>query len=242
MNSGKTYAPKTTKKGKGVMYHISNLIKKVFQLLRYVIHVVWELVRNSMQLIVFLFSYIVKICSEPSTPCVLSIVLFGIVCTVAVSQWYQIGVWFGGVFGVSNAFGLGAGSLGVLTGVIINSFQLAPQLWKIRKDIAQAYSDLNIKTDQEEDEPINVKERMGDWLSYDHKTLKRTRLVTYAVETGLVLGYCFSSGLNFVAIIQAAISLFLPENCLGLVASTVSVLGQVSEHIHQEPAEDNVKF
>ncbi len=243
MNSGKTYTVKNKKVQKGVMYHITNIIKKFFQLLRYLIHIVWEIVKNSMQLIVFLFGYIVKLCSEPSTPCILAIIAFGLVTTVATTQWYAIGIWLGRLFGITNVLGIGAGALGVLTGAIINSFQLAPQLWKIRKDIAKAYQDLNIKTDHEEDEPNNVKERMGDWLSYDHKTLKRTRLISYAVETALVLGYCFSTGLNFIAIIQAAVSLILPERALGLVASTTSVLGQVSDHIHQAPAaEDNVQL
>jgi len=74
--------------------------------------------------------------------------------------------------------------------------------------------------------------------------LKSTRLISYAIETALVLCYAFlATGLNFYALIMAAISLILPEKCLLLVSSTISVLGQVSEKMgDSEPEPDHVSF
>ncbi len=240
-DSTSTGSNKKAPKKKNFMTTISKFVKKCFQLLRYLVHLIWELLENAMQLLVFCFNYMIKLLANPTTPCVVAILAFGAVTAIAATQWYLIGVWLGEFFGISGIYGIGAGTAGVLLGLGINVYQLAPQLWKLRKDIAKAYADLNIKPDYEVEDDESIKERMGDWLSFDHQLLKRTRLVSYGLETGLVLAYCFFNGLNFFVIVQAMVSLLLPEKCLGLVSSTVSVLGKVNDHIH-ETEQDNVQF
>lgn len=218
---------------------IDGLVKKVFKLFRMIIHLAWAIVENAMRLTLFFFNYLLKLLANPTTPCVVAIIAFGAVSTIAAFQWFQIGVWLGRMLHFKSIYGIAAGVSGVILGTGINVYQLAPQLWKIRRDIAKAYGDLGIDTDFEADEET-VKTRQQNWLSFDHSALKKTRLASYAIETALVLGYVFASGLNFFAIIQAAVSLLLPERMLELVASTVSVLGGVSDHMAAE--EENVKF
>ncbi len=244
-NQSETSQKSGKPKNKNVMTAITNVIKKIFKLMRYLIHLLWEIIENAMQLAVFLFGYLVKLFSSPTTPCIVAIFGFGIVCTVAAQQWYLIGVWLGSFFNLTSVGGIGVGIAGVLLGLGINIYQLAPQLWRLRRDIAEAYQAMKVKTDLDDDEgEESVKTRMGDWVSYDHRRLKKARRVSYVIETALVIIYVFlGAGLNFFAIIQAAISLMLPEKCLELVSSTVSVLGGASEQIYNQPAaEDNVKF
>jgi hypothetical protein len=233
--------PKSAKPKKNFMTFINNVVRKVFKFFRMIIHLTWAIIDNGMQLIMFFFSYLVKILSNPTTPCVVAIIAFAATVAIAALQWYQIGVWLGRMLQFRSVYGITAGVAGVLLGTGINVYQLAPTLWKIRKDVARAYAELGVDTEFEADEET-VKSKQQHWLSFDHGLLKKTRLISYGIETGLVLGFVFLNGLNFFAIIQAAVSLLLPEKMLELVASTVSVLGTVSEHIYQESEAENVKF
>ena len=245
MNSARPQSPpqaqKSAKPKKNFMTFINNIVRKVFYVFRMIIHLAWSIVENGMQLIMFFFNYIIKILANPTTPCVVAILAMIAVSTIATLQWFQIGVWLGRMFHFKTIYGIASGVAGVLLGTGINVYQLAPTLWKIRKDVARAYAELNVDTDFEA-ESETVKSKQQNWLSFDHSLLKKTRLISYGIETGLVLGFVFLNGLNFFAIIQAAVSLLLPEKMLELVASTVSVLGTVSEHIYQSDVAENVKF
>jgi hypothetical protein len=222
---------------------IQKMIIKLFSILKEISKIVWIFIENAIQLLIFCFSLIIKLLASPSTPCLVAILLFGFVCSIAASQWFSIGVWLGKMLGVSEGWGFSAGILGMMLGLGINIYQLAPQLWKLRKDIARAYQSLDINPEHQAGSRENVGERLDNWLSFDHGTLKGIRLATYALETGIVLSYCFfATGLQFFAILQAAISLVLPEKCLELVSSTVSVLGQVSEKVNQPSESDNATF
>ncbi|MCP6758356.1 MAG: hypothetical protein NHB32_06145 [Fischerella sp. CENA71] len=227
---------------KGFFVKLQKLVVKIFAFFKELAKLIGLLIENAFQLTVYCFSLMIKLLSAPTTPCLVAILLFGLVCSIAAAQWFQIGVWLGNLLGISKGWGLGAGTLGVLLGLGINVYQLAPQLWKLRRDIAEAYKALDINPEHQPESKENVPERLQNWLSFDHGTLKSIRLVTYALETGLVLAYCFlATGLQFFAILQAAISLLLPEKCLELVSATVAVLGGVSEKINT-PESDNATF
>lgn len=232
--------PKQVKRGFSLA--LQSLIRKLFVILKEAAKLIWLLIENAAQLTVFCFSLLVKLLSAPTTPCLVSIILFGMVCTVAAAQWFAIGAWLGKLVGLSGLWGIGAGSLGVMLGAGLNIYQLAPQLWKLRRDIAEAYKTLQINPEHQTESTENVNERLSNWLSMDHGTLKGIRLATYAIETGLVVCYCFlATGLQFFAIVQAAVSLLLPEKCLGLVSATVAVLGTVSDKVNS-PEADNATF
>ncbi|MEH2167440.1 MAG: hypothetical protein V7K41_12350 [Nostoc sp.] len=185
-----------------------------------------------MRLITFAFSLLVKLLANPTAPCIVAIIAFVAVCAVATAQWASIGIWLGKIFGISGLWNIGTATCGVLLGLGINIYQLSPELWKIRQDISRAYIALGIDVESSE-RFENPEQRLENWLTLDHGMLKSTRLISYAIETVLVLCYAFlATGLNFYALVMAAISLLLPEKCLLLVSSTISVLGQFIQYIY----------
>jgi len=228
---------------KNIAVSIQKIIAKVFGFFREILKLIWLIIENSMRLITFAFSLIVKLLANPTAPCIVAIIAFVAVCAVATSQWFLIGVWLGKLFGISGLWNIGAGACGILLGLGINIYQLSPELWRLRQDISRAYMALGIDVESRE-RFDNPEERLENWLTLDHGMLKSTRLISYAIETALVLCYAFlATGLNFYALIMAAISLILPEKCLLLVSSTISVLGQVSEKMgDSEPEPDHVSF
>ena len=228
---------------KNIAASIQKIVAKVFGFLREILKLIWLIAENSMRLITFAFSLIVKLLANPTAPCIVAIIAFVAVCAVATAQWAAIGVWLGKLFGISGLWNIGTATCGVLLGLGINIYQLSPELWKIRQDISRAYMALGI--DVESNEKFeNPEERLENWLTLDHGMLKSTRLISYGIETALVLCYAFiGTGLDFYALIMAAISLLLPEKCLLLVSSTISVLGQVSDKMGDpEPEPDHVSF
>lgn len=220
---------------------ISNAIAKVFSLVKAVIRFAWEVVMHCMSTITFFFTFLLKVVADPSTPCVVAIVFFIGVSAVAAAQWWGIGVWAGQLFGISNGLtGMGMGATGMLFGFGINIFQLSPQLWRLRKDVARAYGKLAVNPHFEGDEET-IQSKNTHWFSYDHRGLKGARLVSYGLETSIVLGYCaIAQSLAFSAIIQAAVSLLLPEKSLQLLSNAVSLMGAVSEEV-TKPADDEPK-
>ncbi len=230
---------------KNISNSLQNFVSKVFGFLRGVVKLIWIIAENSMRLVTFTFSLLVKLLANPTAPCLVAIIAFVAVCAVATAQWFAIGVWLGKMFGISGLWNIGTGACGVLLGLGINIYQLSPELWKIRSDISRAYLALGIDVENRE-RFDNPEERLENWLTLDHGMLKSTRLISYAIETALVLCYAFiGTGLDFYALIMAAISLLLPEKCLLLVSSTISVLGQVSDKMgnpDEEPEPDHVSF
>ncbi|MEH2321881.1 hypothetical protein [Nostoc sp.] len=222
---------------------IQKIVAKVFGFLREILRLIWLVAENSMRLITFAFSLIVKLLANPTAPCIVAIIAFVAVCAVATAQWAAIGIWLGQLFGISGLWSIGAATCGVLLGLGINIYQLSPELWKIRQDISRAYLALGIDVESSENFE-NPQERLENWLTLDHGMLKSTRLISYGLETAIVISYAFlATGLNFYALIMAAISLVLPEKCLLLVSSTISVLGQGSEKMgDSEPEQDHVSF
>lgn len=228
---------------KNIAASIQKIVAKVFGFLREILKLIWLIAENSMRLITFAFSLIVKLLANPIAPCIVAIIGFVAVCAVATAQWAAIGVWLGKLFGISGLWNIGTATCGVLLGLGINIYQLSPELWKIRRDISRAYVSLGIDVESRE-RFDNPEEKLENWLTVDHGVLKSTRLISYAVETALVLGYAFiGTGLDFYALVMAGISLLLPEQCLHLVSSTISVLGQVSDKMgDEEPEKDHVSF
>lgn len=239
----KTRQQRSAEPKKNIAISIQKIVAKVFGFFREILKLIWLIAENSMRLITFAFSLIVKLLANPAAPCIVAIIAFVAVCAVATAQWAAIGIWLGKLFGISGLWNIGAGACGILLGLGINIYQLSPELWKIRSDISRAYILLGIDV-QSNEKFDNPEERLENWLTHDHGMLKSTRLISYAIETALVLCYAFlATGLNFYALIMAAISLILPERCLLLVSSTISVLGQVSDKMgDEEPQPDHVNF
>jgi hypothetical protein len=219
-----------------------NIINKVFTFLRACIEILFSIVKNAMTLLVYLFRYIVELLAHPTMPAFVAIIFFSICVAIAGVQWYGIGVWLFQMFGLEGVWGFGGGLFGLSLGFGINVYQLAPELWKLQPQIAKAYDDLNIDPEAELDKPA-LKERLKYWLTYDHGTLKGMRLMSYMIETGLVLVYTALVGqFQFWAICVAACSLLAPEATLKGVAATTGVTRAVSDRVAEmQDNEDEMK-
>lgn len=231
--------PRTVNSKKTWGDRISKLIGRLFGIVRTLIRFCWEAIEQCMYTIAFFFSLLLRVVANPSTPAVIAILFFIAVSAVAALQWWAIGVWLGSAFGMGGAIGgISSGILGMLGGLGLNTWQIAPELWKLRRDVAKSYGQLGVDPEYDTSEST-LSDRILNWFSYDHQTLKRGRLIAYAIETGLVVAYCgLAQRFAFVSLVQAAISLFLPEKALAMIAASVSLLSEVNERINKETTED----
>ncbi len=95
---------------------------------------------------------------------------------------------------------------------------------------------MGVKTDHTP-EPDNIKDRLANWFSYDMALAKKGRLVSYAVESAIVLTYIFATGLTLQAIVVAVISLTCPEAVIKYLSSKTSLFGTASALANQIESE-----
>jgi hypothetical protein len=213
-------------------HRVSKVIARIFSIIKGIIKALWEVIEHCLETVTFFFGLLVRVVANPTTPCVVAILFFMFVSMIAAIQWFAIGVWIGKAFGLGGMIGgISSGSMGLLMGLGLNVYQLSSELWKLRRDVAKAYADMNVDPDFDASEPT-LEEKNSHWESYDHGTLKRGRLLSYALESTLVIAYVgIAQNFQFVALLQAAVSLLLPEKALEMVSATVGLMGQVSERV-----------
>lgn len=230
------------KSKKNILASITNVIHKVFDFFKGAIFLIAFIVKNFMSLTVFFMRFLFGVLSEPTLPTIVISIFFALTVLAAGYQWWGIGVWLSSIFGLTQVWGIAGGMLGLLFGFGINVFQLAPQLWKLDRSMAKAYDELDIDPEAQLDKPT-LKEKLKNWLSFDHKTLKGMRLTSYSIETGVVLTYlAFVGQFQFWAICLAASSLLLPEKTLEALAATIDVTQAVSRKMREMQAhEDEMK-
>lgn len=232
----------SNKSKKDIFEKITEILRKIFRFLKALIHFLGELVSNFMGLVSYLFQWVVKIASDPSSPAFVAIVLFIIVSVIAGFNWFQIGTWLGSVFGLSEIAGIGLGAVGVLVGLGLNIFQLSSELWKVQRSIANAYKGLGVDPDTKLEKPT-LNQKLAKWSSYDHRTLKNTRSFSYVFETVVIATYTvLGAQLTPISIIISAISLICPEYTLHMVSSMTSLLGDVKEQIVNSNNQGNIKL
>lgn len=232
----------TDKNKKDVKAGILGAISKLFGILRGLIEVVFSLIKNAMALLVFFFRFLVQTIAHPTMPSVIAIIFFLGSVGISVFQWVGIGRWLFTLFGVSTAsfFGyqIAGGFFGLLLGFGINVYQMSPELWKLTPQVAKAYVGLSIDPEAELEKPT-LQNKLSQWLTYDHGTLKGLRLVSYTIETVLTLCYTvFASGLSFSSVMISAASLLLPEFTLKGVAAATGVTSAVSQKMQEEEAKN----
>lgn len=239
---GTTKHPGSKSPKKNAKGGIIKAISAFFNILRIAIEIIFSVIKNAMALLVFLFRYLVELLAHPTMPSVVAITFFGIFVAIAAYQWWGIGIWIFSWFGLREVWGVAGGVFGLLVGFGINIYQLSPELWKMQPLIAKAYVDLNIDPDSELGKPT-LTNKIQQWLTYDHGTLKGMRQVSYILETALVLSYtAFVGQFQFWSILIAAASLLAPEWTLKGVAATTGVTAAVSDRIHQmQSDEDEMK-
>jgi hypothetical protein len=216
-------------------------LRKVAAIIRDIIHLAGEFLQHLMDLLTYTFSVAVKLGISPVAPIVCVIILFLIVSAITINQWWAIGAWAARFVKIPVPMGVTAG---LLFGIGINIFQLTPKLRKLNRAINRAYARLNINPEYEAGEEDNPAVLESNWLSENHRKSKIWSAISYCVETALVIIYVFlAKKLALLALIQAFISLILPEKTLDLASNTISLMGTVSREVaFEEPPESSVNL
>ncbi len=238
-SSTSTSSKGSTKKGKRTWVQVATMIiKLIFKRFRQLLNILYEILQEVLNTTVYLFSIGLKFIAAPSTPCLLSISVFGVVLIITAGQWWALGVWLGkliGIGGIFNSFlSVGTGMAGMFLGLCLNIFQLSSEMWKISRQFAEYYADKNVDTELDATDQ-QVKGRLSHWLSYDHSNLKAFRKMSYLLETGLMISYTLLANMNFWGLVLGAMALTLPELTIKFVSSTISLLGGVSSHESETP-------
>jgi hypothetical protein len=221
--------------------NVIKFLRKVGIALRSFFEIIGELWEEVMKSITFLFNVIVKRATSPITPIFFAIVLVLFVTILTLDQWWKIGVWIARLVNFNRSFG---GFGGILFGLGINAFQLSPTLWKIRRDLTDAYKDMGVNTEYEAEAEETPQTLDRNWFSVNHRALKVLSAASYCVETALVIAYVgIVQKLAMKALFQALISLRGPEETLKLASHTISILGTASRRAaYRQPPECDVDF
>ena len=220
-------------------------VQKFFGVIRICVEVIFNVIRNTMNLLVFFAHYIVETLASPTMPAVISIAVFFAVVIITGAEWWSIGLWLMQLAGINQAYGIGGGLFGIALGFGVNVFQLSPELWKLQPLLAKAYSDLKIDPNAEALSEVTLKSKLGNWLTSDFGTLKNMRSVSYLFETALILVYTATvAKFGFMAIVQAAFSLCAPEWSLKGVGATTTVTRATADKINEyhDNADESGKF
>ncbi len=239
-NSYQTTTQSSPRKIKDKWYNragrfIVKAVSRFFTLIKFVIRILWDIVSHVMSTITFFFSFFLKTVADPSFPSIVAIIFFSLVVIGTGIQWWQMGLWLGNALNFPGLFGVEMGVVSLLFGVGVNTFQLAPQLWKLRRSFGKAFLNLNVDVEFEAPEEPSVKDRQLNWFSYDHKGMKVGRKLSYAVEACLIGVYvAIAQSFSLVGIASGAFSLLLPEQSIEILLHTLSLMNAVSEEIDKE--------
>jgi hypothetical protein len=154
---------------------------------------------------------------------VASFVGFTIASAVTWVQWQKVGVFLAGLMGISGFSASVIIGISVIAGFGLNIFQLGSEAYKLNRNLAKDYDKNNIDVNLQTQNPDTVKSRLNNWYSYQYKTLKRLRFLSYTIELGLVGITTLFFDSSTVGLVIAVFALFLPEASLKLLASTSSL-------------------
>ncbi len=240
-SKGFAYSQYTYPKTKKINWHrgVLRWLRKIAGVIRSILHLIGEIGQHLMDLVAYLFSVVVKLATSPTAPIFFAIIAALIVTAVTINQWWAIGVWVARIAHVNRYYG---GVFGTLFGIGINSFQLAPILWKIRREINDAYREMGVDTEYESEEEDTPQSLEANWFSVNHRTLKTISLLSYCLETSIVIVYtAVVQKFAMLALFQAIVSLLAPQHVLRFASHTISIMGATSRRVaYQEPPECDV--
>ena len=206
---------------------VEEAIAKFFRALKSIWRLLYKILYQAMDSVIFLVTLITKLIVNPTATIAMCIAFLCFVTVLTAFQWWQIGFWIGQMLGMPTVLGWGLGTIGMAAGLFLNIEELSPELHKISESLARAFDKMNVKPDHVV-EPDNIKDRLANWYSYDMALAKKGRLLSYAVETAIVIGYVFGTGLTLQAIVIAFVSLTCPEVAIKYLSSKTSLYGTAS--------------
>lgn len=213
-------------------YKVSQVVAKTFRIIKGIIRIFFELIIHILETLLYCYGLLINLLTHLNIVSAIVIILFTVVCVVAAFQWYEFGVIFGKFLGLRGAItGWSTGVLGMLVGTGINVLQISPELWKRRRKYAKSYVALNIDPNYDASSPT-PKDKVNNWLSYDHATLRKLRYFAYGLEFCLGLIYCGTvTKFALKSVAQAAISLVAPEKVFAVVCAAESLTQGVGEKL-----------
>lgn len=219
---------------------VTAAINKFFNIVKSVIDIIYKIIRQIMSTIVFFFQIVARLLTDPNTACLLASAWVILFLGIAGFQWWQIGIWFGRVLGVSDVFGWGVATVGVFAGLALNIEQLSPEIWKIWKNLAKAFQKMKVNP-QYETSKNDINDKLNNWESYDYQHAKKGRWISYAIETGIVLAYIAYNSFTVTNIVIALISLICPEWSIKNLAAKTSVYSRATEIAIELDEEDDTR-
>ena len=227
-NSYSSSRSKSKKPKKSIWVKLANLVTKIFEIVAYILGILYIIARETIKLVVTAAVTIAKLFTNPFAHCFMWLLAFTVICLITLIQWSGVGTWFFGIFGVSQIFGFSTSLLGIVFGIGINYFQMSSKLWQIKRGFARYYAQNNVDVEVEEEDVKTPQDKLSNWASSNHKELKKGRALSHAVEIGLMVAYVFfGAGFGFAglrSLLLGVIALTLPEFTLGKFASAVDLL------------------
>lgn len=219
---------------------VISLVDKIGRVFRSVWDILYKITQQFIETINYLVPLVTKTVINPTATIFFCLALLVFVTLITGFQWWEIGVWAGRMIGMPNLLGLGLGAVGIAVGLFLNIEELSPELHKIHENLARAYDKMGVKLDHTP-EPENLKDRLSNWFSYDLALAKKGRLLSYAIESAIVLSFAFMTGLTFQSIVVALISLTCPEFVVKYLASKTSLFGTASALANQIESEGGTR-
>lgn len=230
-NQTRRYQEKAQKRS---WYHaVSRAITWTFRVLRKIVELIAELIEHVLALIAKIFEVAAFFFKSPYVHYIASILIFIGLILFALHQWFLIGDWFGKLLhsrGVGSFIGLGIG-------VALNLFQLSPSLWKLDFRVAQAYSKSGINPHFEPQEEESPSQRVNNWSSHGHRSLKTRSIVCYIVEWTLYLIYwVVALKLSLLGLVFGFVALVLPQWALTFALQTQEIMRKILQSFDEDEA------
>lgn len=217
-------------KKKGWQHAVSRGMARLFRVLRKLVELIVELFEHALNLLGSIFDLGTKFWTSPYTHYIASILVFLVVITFALWQWWTMGAWAGKFFRATYLGSL----IGLTVGVLLNLFQLSPMLWKFDKRITRAYAKAKINPNFEPDEEETPSERIENWSSHAHQGLKTRSANSYMAEWGVYLFYWITA-LKYspLGLVQGLVALKFPEWALALALHNQEIMRQTLQEIEE---------
>lgn len=214
---------------------ITTFIKKIFGFGKLLLHLLSEFIHNSFSLTTYAIKILVEVLATADAVVFVAAILFGGVMLAAGYQWGQIGVWVAKALGFGGAIaGIGAATAGILAGIGFNVYQLFPTLWRLKRKVAIAYAKNNIDP-KATDLKDGVQERLQNWHTFSHRTLKRGRRLSYFVETCIqIIFWATVLSLSVNGMLMLIVTLVLPEVTIAILSAACDLSTAIHEGQNQK--------
>ena len=215
--------PGAKKPKKGWASVVANLMGIAFKWLTDLLFLIQKFLVHCINAFMTLTLLLTKLLVNPNSHVLAWVAVFGVVMVITTIQWFRVGTWFLGIFGVVQAWGIPTGVLGVAFGTCMNLFQATPMLYKIDRNLSQAYVNNNIDVDAEDDFK-SPKSRLSNWLSAAYKGTKQGRKISHIIEIVILVTHTFLTFAGLQGFLLGIIALVLPEKTLERVADVSALM------------------